>query len=79
MSAEDNVSPIINDALKQAAGTIPVTPGERLRFEFVVTSAWEIKVSLPPPQLEGEFWKAYVYFADFAKHHYQVKRSPLAI
>lgn len=75
----DQVDPTIKQALKQAAGTIPVTPGERLRFEFVVDMKGEIKVSFPPPQLESEFWKMVGYLPDFAKAHYAQKRSPLAI
>jgi hypothetical protein len=75
----DKVDPIVSQALKQAAGTIPVTAGERLRFEFVVDVKGEIKISLPPAQIESEFWKMMAYLPDFAKAHYAQKRSPLAI
>ena len=75
----DKVSPLVKDALKQVSGLLPVKPDDRLRFEFVVRGDGEIQVSMPPPQLEAEFWKAYIYFQDIAKHHYSVKRSPLAI
>jgi hypothetical protein len=77
--SNDGVDPKIAAALRQAAGTIPVTAGERLRFEFVVDAKGEIKISMPPPQLESEFWKMYAYLPDYAKAHYVQKRSPLAI
>ena len=69
----------IHNALKHAAASIPVTPNERLRFEFVVDAKGEIKISFPPSQLEGEFWKMLEYVRDFAKAHYSQKRSPLAL
>jgi hypothetical protein len=71
--------PRIADALKQASGTIPITPGERLRIEFVVTAAGDVKLSLPGPQLEAEVWKFMAYAPEFIKTFYQKKRSPLSI
>jgi len=71
--------PRIADALKQASGTIPITPGERLRIEFVVTATGEVKISLPGPQVEAEVWKFMAYAPDFIKTFYQKKRSPLSI
>lgn len=77
--SDNNVDPKVAAALRQASGTIPVTSGERLRFEFVVDVKGEIKCSFPPTQLESEFWKMMAYLPDFAKAHYAQKRSPLAI
>jgi hypothetical protein len=79
MPEDGKVDPLVASALRQAAGTIPVTTGERLRFEFVVDMKGEIKCSFPPPQNEAEFWKMMAYLPDFAKAHYAQKRSPLAI
>jgi hypothetical protein len=77
--SDGKVDPVVAQALKQAAGTIPVTTGERFRFEFVVDVKGEIKISLPPAQLESEVWKMMGYLPDFVKAHYAQKRSPLAI
>ena len=80
MSSEDGkVDPKVMLGLQAAKNMIPATPGERLRFEFVVDAKGEIKVSFPPPQMEGEFWKLYIHMADFAKAYYAEKRSPLSI
>lgn len=77
--SNDAVDPKIVEGLKRASGTIPVQAGERFRFEFVVDAKGEIKISLPPAQLESEVWKMMGYLPDFVKAHYAQKRSPLAI
>jgi hypothetical protein len=77
----DGLDPKIAAGLRAAVGTLPVQPGERFRFEFVVGPDGTVRCSFPPPQLEAEFWKMYAYLPDVAKGHYRKanEKSPLAI
>lgn len=57
---------------------VPFDPEhERMRFECVIMDDGSMKVTFPPPAMEGMFWQMYVYLRDLAMQNFQDrKRGP---